>query len=353
MNISSIKNVRIEAIGACVPTNTIDNRIFAKEHFSEDFENTIKALGIDHRHVCRNMDSTSLDLCIESAKELLNNTGISPADIGGIVFVTLTPDNLMPNNASLSQHILDLPKSIPAFDINHACSGYIYGLWIASLMAQNLNKRILLLDGDTNSKYTSSWDRATGLLFGDAGSATILAPNLESSEWFFTFETDGANREALIIPGFGFRQLLTKESLEYITFGDGSRRRLIDMCMKGEDVFNYVVTKVPKIINGFLEELEITPEEFDFLILHQANGFMLRKLARKANFDLEKMPISINKYGNTSSVSIPLNICSEIKDRLTNPSKALLVGMGAGLSTGAAILDLGPAFCSGVKEIDV
>ncbi|MEI7981158.1 MAG: ketoacyl-ACP synthase III [Bacteroidota bacterium] len=353
MNISSIRNVKIEAISACVPKNKIDNRQFAKDHFPDDLENTIKALGIDNRHVCKSEKSTALDLCIEAAKTLFNNTSITPLDIGGLVFITLTPDNLMPNNASLAQHLLDLPQSIPAFDINHACSGYIYGLWIASMMAQNLKKRVLLLDGDTNSHYVSPWDKATGLLFGDAGSATIISPSNESSEWFFTFETDGSNREALIIPGIGFRHLLTQESLEYKIYEDGSRRRFIDMYMKGEDVFSYVVTKVPKIINEFLDELDLISDEFDFLLLHQANAFMLRKLARKINFDTEKMPISINKYGNTSSVSIPLNICSELRDKLSLPSKALLVGMGAGLSTGAAIVELGPLFCSGVKEIEI
>ena len=353
MNISCIKNLKIEAIGACVPSNIVENRQFAKEHLSDDLENTIKALGIDQRHICRSDKSTALDLSIEAAKNLFTNTSINPSEIGGIVFVTLTPDNLMPNNASLAQHLLNLPQSIPAFDINHACSGYVYGLWISSLMAQNINKKVLLLDGDTNSKYVSPWDKSTGLLFGDAGSATIVSCSDEPSEWFFTFETDGSNRDALIIPGIGFRHLLTPESLKYMSYEDGSRRRFIDMYMKGEDVFGYVVTKVPKIINSFLEELELSSEEFDFLLLHQANAFMLRKLARKINFNSEKMPISINKFGNISSVSIPLNICSEISNKLSQPSKALLVGMGAGLSTGAAVIQLGPTYCSGVKEIDI
>jgi 3-oxoacyl-[acyl-carrier-protein] synthase III len=352
MNISKIRGLRIEAIAACVPKKTINNRSFAKEFFKDDMEATISALGIEERHICKT-NATSLDLSLEAARIIFDTGNISRQDIGGVVFVTLTPDNLMPNNASLIQHKLNLPGDIPAFDVNHACSGYVYGLWIASLMAKSLDRKILLLDGDVNSKYVSQWDKATGLLFGDAGTATLISPSGHDDEWVFSFITDGSNRDAIIIPGLGFRSPLELDHLNYKTYEDGSKRRLIDMQMDGGAVFNYVVNSVPKMVISFFEELEIFPDDFNYLILHQANAFMLRKLARKIGFDLKKMPISLNKYGNTSSASIPLNICSEIRKEEIQNLKLLLIGMGAGLSTGVASISTSITQSFGVTEIDV
>jgi 3-oxoacyl-[acyl-carrier-protein] synthase III len=353
MNISKIKGIDIEAIAACVPKNKINNRAFAKEFFQEDMESTITALGIEERHTCKNISTTSLDLSIEAASLIFNSGSVLRKEIGGIVFVTLTPDNLMPNNASLVQYKLGLPGDIPAFDLNHACSGYVYGLWNASLIAKSLNKKILLLDGDVNSKYVSQWDKSTGLLFGDAGTASVISPTDNENEWIFTFTTDGSNRDAIIIPGLGFRNPIITDHLEYKIYEDGSKRRFVDMKMDGGAVFTYVVNSVPKMVTAFFEENELFPDEFNYLILHQANAFMLRKLARKIGFDLNKMPISINKYGNTSSASIPLNICSEIDKKEMKNLKMLLIGMGAGLSTGIASINTSETDSFGVHEVDL
>lgn len=353
MNISTIKGIELSAVAACVPQNSINNRKYAKEYFQQDMESTITALGIDERHVCRFRDSTSLDLSVEAAKKIFEAGTFKKEDVGCVIFVTLTPDNLMPNNASLVQQLLGLRSDIPAFDINHACSGYTYGLWNACLIAKNINEKVLLLDGDVNSKYVSPWDKSTGLLFGDAGTASIITPTSENNDWFFSFRTDGSNRDAIIIPGLGFRDPLINDHLEYKTFEDGSKRRHIDMQMDGAAVFSYVVNSVPKHVSSFFEETELFAEEFDYLILHQANAFMLRKLARKIGFDLNKVPISINKFGNTSSASIPLNICSELHLDNLESLKLLLIGMGAGLSTGLAKIDTKNTKSFGVSFVDL
>jgi 3-oxoacyl-[acyl-carrier-protein] synthase III len=353
MIISTITGVKLEAISACVPKNKIDNRDFAKEHFDTDLESTIKALGIDERRIVISENTTSLDLSILAAKEIFKDKIINKSDFGAIIFVTLTPDNLMPNNATYAQHLLGFDENVAAFDINHACSGYIYGLWNAALIAKSMNKKVLLLDGDINSHYVSPWDKSTALLFGDAGSATVVTPTGDNNEWYFTFKTDASHREALSV-GIGFRDLLKKEHLDYCNYPDGSKRRFIDMSMKGEDVFNYVVLKVPKIINEFLEEIENEVTDYDNLVLHQANAFMLRKLARKIKFPLEDVPMSIGKFGNTSSVSIPLNICSELNNDIKSRSlELLLCGMGAGLSTGVASINTNECFCPGVLEVNL
>ncbi len=353
MNVSVINGVEIEAISACVPENRIDNSLFAKQHFDTDMGPTIRSLGIAERRVVLNRDSTSLDLCVRAAEEIFKTGEIDKEEFGAIVFVTLTPDNIMPNNASCAQHLLGFSIDIASFDINHACSGYIYGLWNAALIAKNMNKKVLLLVGDVNSNYVSPWDRSTGLIFGDAGSATVLSPRRNSHEWCFTFNTDASRRDALKV-GIGFRRLPEPEHLEYVTYPDGSKRRSIDMEMDGIGVFSYVVTEVSTLIQDFMDELEVDASEYDNFVLHQANAFMLRNLAHKIKLPLEKMPLSLGKYGNTSSASIALNICSELSSAITNSSlNLLLCGMGAGLSTGIASINMDNCICPGVVEINL
>lgn len=349
MIVSTIKGVRMEAISACVPSNKINNREFAKEHFNEDLSPTISALGIEERHTVTKEDTTSLTLCIEAAKQILKD--VDPNEIGAIVMVTLTPDYMMPNNASFAQHLLDLPNGIAAFDINHACAGYEFGLWNTALICNNIGKKVLLLDGDVNTKYVSPWDRSTAILFGDAGTATLLTPDPKANDWHFTFNTDGSNRDAITVK-LGFKHPVDLTQLEYKTSEDGSRRRDIDMYMDGQSVFNYVVKSVPVIVNEFMDEIETAPEEYEKVIMHQANLFMLKKLTKKIGFDFNKdVPISINKFGNTSSVSVPLTIASELKDK--GIGQSLLIGMGAGLATGVASINLNGLKNYGVIEKDL
>lgn len=349
MIVSKVKGVRMEAISACVPEKKVNNREFARANFGEDLDATITALGIEERHVIDKDDTTSLTLCIEAAKPILKD--IDPNEIGAVVMVTLTPDYMMPNNATYAQYLLGLPNGIAAFDINHACSGYEFGLWNAALICRNIGKKVLLLDGDVNTKYVSPRDKSTAILFGDAGTATLLSPDEDADDWYFTFNTDGSNRDAITVK-LGFKHTVDTKQIEYRTLDDGSTRRDIDMYMDGQRVFNYVVKTVPGIVNNFMDEIETTPSEYDKIIMHQANLFMLKKLAKKTGFDMNmQAPISINKYGNTSSVSVPLTIASELKDKDTGA--ALLVGMGAGLATGVGSISLNGLKNYGVIERDL
>jgi len=327
----------MEAIAACVPENKVDNLEFAKSHFEEDMTATLKALGVMERHVAVKEETTSMDFCTAAAEKIFSEGGVKKEEIGAIIFVTLTPDCLMPNNSTYAQHLLGLGKDVATLDINHACPGYVFGLWNAALIAQNMQKKVLLLDGDINSKYVSPWDKSTALLFGDAGTATVIAPDASASDWHFTFMSDGGNRDAIMVR-LGMRYPVKNEYLDYKTWEDGGKRRFIDMQMNGRAVFDYVVDTVPEIANAFMEELETSGEEYDKLVLHQANHFMLKKMAKAIGFDHKtQMPICMNKYGNTSSVSIPLTIASE----LNNPvNHVFMIGMGAGLSSGISDLSL-------------
>lgn len=349
MNISTVKGVRLEAIAACVPENKVDNLAYAGSHFAEDMSATIKALGVLERRVAVKEATTSMDFCVATAERIFAEGGVKREDIGAVLFVTLTPDCLMPNNATYAQHLLGLGTDVAALDINHACPGYVFGLWNAALIAGNLQKKVLLLDGDINSKYVSPWDKSTALLFGDAGTATVISPDASAPDWHFTFMSDGGHRDAIMVR-LGMRYPLQEAYLRYEPQEDGGKRRFIDMEMDGRAVFDYVVDVVPEIARAFMDDLETDGREYDKLLLHQANLFMLKKLAKAIGFDHKtQMPVCMDRYGNTSSVSIPLTMASE----LTAPvGPVFMIGMGAGLASGIADLSLKGMKNLGVTEID-
>ncbi len=361
MLVSKTANLKVAGISACVPKYEVDNLEYMKKLFKVEnderktkaVESLIKSTGIEKRRVCADKKTTSLDLAVKAAKNLFKEGSFSPEDFCAVVFVTESPDNLMPNNSSRAQSLLGLPENTAVLDINHACPGYIYGLWTSSLIANSLGKKVLLLVAETSSYFVSEYDLVTGPLFGDAGTATIIEQSTENTEWLFAFETDGSEGDVLVTPGFGFKDMPSAKKMEYADLPDGGKRRPFDMSMDGQAVFNYVVQTVSKYFKEFMSENGKTQEDYDYLVLHQANAFMLRMLARSIGFPASKVPLSLNKYGNTNSVTIPLDIVSELKNTITQKSNRILMsGFGAGLATGIADIDLGPCVCPEVIEYE-
>ncbi|MDR1649533.1 MAG: ketoacyl-ACP synthase III, partial [Synergistaceae bacterium] len=295
---------------------------------------------------------TALDLSVAAAKKLLESR-LSPAsEIGGILFVTQTPDHDMPNNSSRAAHLLGLPADCAAADVSFGCSGYVYGLWLGALMTRSLGAPVLLLDGETHSYFTSPKDRGTSLLFGDAGSATLLTPDdAPGTQWHFGFLTDGSKHDILVVPEGRSRRPFNERSLEYKTWPDGGVRRPIDIYMDGMAVFNFVVRNVPVCLTSLMEKHSVAAGDLDLLLLHQANLYMMKQVAKKLKIPLEKMPVSLDRYGNSSSATIPVTICSELQKSVADkPHRVLAAGFGAGLSIAAVLMDLGPCVCPGIIE---
>lgn len=351
--LAKVNNVRISGISASIPSHAVDNAAFGGVLYGEEIEGVIKTTGVRERRVSPEGKVTSLDLCIKAAEYLRDTGNIDFNAVGGIVCVTQTPDCLLPNNSTHAQYRLGLPASVAAFDVNLACSGYLYGLWLAALSAGSLNKPVLLLDGDTHSHFASPQDRATAILFGDAGTATIIEPCDGAPEWTFAFETDGSQRDALIIPEGGYRNRINERSAEYKIYSDGGIRRGIDMKMDGMGVFNFVVRSVPKCLEYLMDKVSLTPDDYDVLALHQANLFMVRQVAKKMKFPMEKVPTTIQKYGNSSSATIPVTLASELHERISSKRlKVLASGFGAGLSLASVSMEMGPCHCPGVVEYE-
>lgn len=345
-----IKGINIVALAGCVPKEIVNNHIFGVELFENDIKKVIKATGIEERRICAE-NITALDLCVFAAEKIFEEKKELKKEIGAIIFVTSTPEYIMPNNATLVQDRLQLSKEVLAYDINIACSGYPFGLFNAALTAKALKKKVLLLDGDKQSHFTSKYDKATGLLFGDGGSATIVGECSEDTSWKFEFETDGSKHDAIIIEDGGSKNWIKDSSLQYYNLDEKSKIRKIDIRMNGMDVFNFATKNVPKNIKKLISEGEINIENIDILALHQANKFMIRQISKGIGIPLEKTPMCIEKYGNTSSSTIPIVLGEKYKNELSN-KKILMSGFGAGLSIGTAYIETVETLSLGVIEYE-
>lgn len=342
MDILNIDGVKIAGVVACLPENLYDTNIECGSLFSEEqMKTVIKATGISKKSIV-SKGTTSLDLCVLAAKNLLENTGTNSQEIGAVICVTFTPEYLMPSDAPAAQSRLNIPNNSLAFDINMACSGYGYGLFVAATIVKSLNKKVLLLDGDIQSTYLSRLDKSTVPVLADGGSATLLTPTDNSTRWNFSFFTDGSKRDVLKIPSGGTKNPFKQTDMNYIEYEDGSKRRNIDIYMDGFSIFKFVAQEASRFIANFMDENELNSDVLDAFIPHQANMYMISQLGKKLKFKEFQIWKSGDKFGNPSSSSIPLTIAYNANEWFSNGkgSKVLLSGFGGGLSISVAAIDL-------------
>ena len=344
MEIFKIKGVRVDGVVACVPENKVDNETSLREMYGDEAKLIMESTGIRTRYLA-NLGTSSSDLCIACAEELMKGTQTAPEDIGAVIFVTFTPDRLMPFNGAIVQDKLGLSKEIPSFDISLACSGYAYGLYVASVFAKSCGKKVLLLDGDIQSAYMSQYDKSTVPVMADAGSATLVSLDNSDTEWKFTFYTDGSGRTSLMIPAAGSASPLKANDIEYQEFEDGGKRRATDIYMDGFAIFRFVASDVSKWLEKFLEETGESADTIDSFVPHQANMYMIKKLAKKLKFDWEISTWqSGDAVGNSASATVPVSIAfdHEKKIKCDKINRVLISGFGGGLSASAGIITLKP-----------
>jgi 3-oxoacyl-[acyl-carrier-protein] synthase-3 len=235
---------------------------------------------------------------------------------------------------------LELGKHCRAFDVNLGCSGYVYGLWLSSsLIASGGAKRVLLLVGDTISKTVNPADRSSAFLFGDAGTATILEYDEEVEPISFVLGTDGKGFNNLIIPAGGARLPHSEKTSVPTEREEGNIRSDENLYMNGAEVFLFTLREIPKMVRCVVHDFN----EIDAVIMHQANKFILNYIAKKLKIPAEKIMLSLDKYGNTSSASIPLTISKTLSNELNKETKRLLLtGFGVGFSWGSAVVSCGP-----------
>lgn len=333
------KDIGVHSVAACVPSRIEKNESLEYLIPKEDLEKTINNIGIREKRVA-DQGVCASDLCLRAAEHLLADNEIDKESIQALIFVSQTSDYHQPATAPILQHKLNLSKSTLAFDVNLACSGYVYGLSIAySFCTQMGCDRVLLLVGETMSKIVSEFDRESKPLFGDAGTATLIEKG-DYGEAFFSLNSDGSGADVMMIPFGGFRNPGSPEAFRLVEDNQGNKRNGFQFRMDGMDVFNFGMRVEPKDIKKLLEFGGVTMDQVDLLIFHQANKFMTDFFAKRLKINEDKVPYSLDRFGNTSSASIPLTIVSELHDKYPKRRQVILSGFGAGLSWGSVLLDL-------------
>ena len=252
-----------------------------------------------------------------------------------IVLCTQSPDHFIPATSNIIAGNLNLSDDVICLDINQGCAGFEVGLMQSFMLLDTgaINK-VVLLNADVLSKKVSIKDRNSRPLVGDGASITIIE-NCENDETIDIFlKMDGSGALSLQIPAGGFKFPSDEKTSELVQDAAGNYRSLNDLVMKGDEVFNFVQTKVPELLYEMFEKLKIDKSFFDYYFFHQPNKFMLEKLAEKLEIPYEKMPNNIcEKYGNGSNNTVPLTICENLgKSSLKGSYKVCLGGFGVGLT---------------------
>lgn len=349
MAILRFKDVGMTAIAACVPQRVVSSSEMESFLPRETVEKLVNAVGIKEKRYA-DPDVTSSDLCFKAAQKLMADNNIDPNSIDMLLFLSLTPDFIVPPTSSILQRRLGLPKTTAAMDLSLACSGFVYSLSTAFAYASipGVN-RVLLLVGETMSKLTNTKDKVNVPLYGDAGTAALIEKG-DFEESVFNLIADGEGEEYVKIPAGGFRTLLTAENLVEKEREEGNIRRDVDITMDGIGVFNHAISMIPKGIRETMAQADINAEQIDYVVFHQANKFMLDFLVKRLKFDPAKVPFCISKYGNTSCASVPLTIVSELEGKLDGRKQLLLSAIGAGWSLGTASVVLRDCKVSPVIE---
>ncbi len=343
---SAISNIRIA--GVAVSTGSV-TRDFIADGLALGLERTqleriSQTIGLKERKVAA-PGITTLDLCEDAARRLLDEMGIDASAIDAVIFVTQTPDHSQPNNSSLLHGRLRLSKSAAAFDLAMGCSGWVYGLQQAALLcAHGGAARVLLCAGDTLSRLTNPLDRAADPLFGDAGSATLIEKTGHAPAMHFNLEADGSGAKSICVPASGARLPASSLTKQESKDAEGNTHHAENLQMNGSDVFNFTLREVPGSVASVLKMAGWAPAQADALILHQANRFMVSTIGKKCGFTPEKTPMdSVEKFGNQSSASIPCTLIHALGVPLQEKTlKVVACGYGVGLSWGSVALELGP-----------
>ena len=353
MAILKYQNVGITAMSAAVPRTVVDNYKYT-QYFPEDqVKEVVDKVGVYERRFADEKTCSS-DLCYAAAEYLFSDNIVICSEIDLLLFISQTPDYRMPATSVILQDRLKLPNSTIAFDINLGCSAFMYGLSVAYSMISNQSRlrKVLILDGETRSKVYSPKDRRTAFLFGDGGVAALIERDERFGESYFSLNSDGSREGLIKIDAGGYRNMSSAETVkEKVVDEYGNIRSDEQGYMHGGDVFNFVIREIPKDIKNLCNIAGEDIQSMDYYVFHQANNFINSYISKKMKLDVTKIPSTIAKYGNTSSVSVPLTIVSELKDKLAGNKKLLLSAFGVGMTWATSILNLNNCRISDIVEV--
>jgi 3-oxoacyl-[acyl-carrier-protein] synthase-3 len=322
-----------------LPKRVVTNHDLQVENPTWDMQRVAQKTGIESRRIAGD-DQTAADLAFAAAELIFANGTVRREEIDYLLFCTQSPDYVLPASSCILQDRLHLSLNCGAIDFNQGCSGYIYGLQLANaLVSSGTAQNVLLLTGETYSKYIHPQDRSVRVLFGDAATATVLSADKPGARIVATeVGTDGAGCNNLIVPVGGARRRSRTEAPQEFCDENGSIRSAANLFMDGQELFDFTLKRVPALVGRLLEKTGLVAEQVDTYVFHQANAFMNEHLRTKLRLPKEKVPLSLKDVGNTVSNTIPLTL-SRIATRLSSGDKVMLIGFGVGYSWGACLLE--------------
>jgi 3-oxoacyl-[acyl-carrier-protein] synthase-3 len=322
-------NAAITGTGSFAPSRILTNLELEKMVETSDEWITTRT-GIKERRISENGTGSS-DLALEASKIALEEAGLAPEQIDLILLGTVTPDYILPSTACVLQDKLKA-KNAAVLDIVAACSGFIYGLSVASaFIGMGQFKNVLVIGVETLSKITNWEDRNTCVLFGDGAGAAVVSATTEEKGILGTFISgDGSLANLLHIPVGGGKIPLTKENFDL-------KQHYISM--QGNEVFKSAVRAMDSAARHIIQEVGLTSEDIDLLIPHQANIRIIEALAKRLKVSMDKVYVNIDRYGNTSAASVPIAL-DEARKRgvIKQGSHTVLVAFGAGFTWGSAVI---------------
>lgn len=346
-----VKGVSIKGISAAVPglSQDVKDLPFFTNEEAEKFS---AVTGVQRRRLASD-DVTTSDLCYSAAVKLMDELNWRSEDVDCLIFVTQTPDYILPATSCILQNRLNLNQETVVMDISLGCSGWIYGMMtIANLLSSGAIKKGLLLVGDTISKTCSKDDKSAYPLFGDAGTTTALEYDPKSEGLKFHLASDGSGANAIMIPDGGYRNMSTEKSFESTIIEKDISRTPLNLVLDGMNVFSFGISKVPESINALLEHFKIEADSVDQYLFHQANLFMNEKIRKKLKIPVDKVPYTLKDFGNTSSASIPLTIVEKRGVNALNTKQNFIAcGFGVGLSWGSVWFSTDHLVCPEIVEI--
>jgi 3-oxoacyl-[acyl-carrier-protein] synthase III len=332
----------IKKISYYLPEQVVTNDDLKKENPNWDMELVGNRVGVLKRRIARE-DETALDLSVRACKSMFAEDRFLKELVDGIIFCTQSEDYILPPNSCILHKELGLDEDVFAFDLNLACSGYVYGLALAQgLISSGRAGNILLVNADTYSKYINKHDRSVRVLFGDGAAVSWIGPSgSEKGIVDIRCSTYGKFYDKFIIPAGGCRAPKSRTTASSNTDNSGNARTLENIYMDGMGILAFINSRIPAQINGILSKNGLGIEDIDLFVFHQASKPALDKLASLLKIDPEKVYSNIDRVGNTVSASIPIAMKDAIDEgRVSAGDRVIICGFGAGLSWGTAIVNL-------------
>lgn len=326
----------IKAISYFLPENVVTNEELVAEFPEWTVEKIANKVGVNRRHVASE-DTTASDLAVKAAEKLFSQyPQIKREEIDFVLLCTQSPDYFLPSSACIIQHRLGIPTECGAFDFNLGCSGYVYGLAVAKgLICGGIARNILLLTAETYNKYLHPKDKGNRTIFGDAATATIVSTDGFAEIGNFALGSNGAGADNLIVKTGASRFPNKAGDLRFDE--NGNPISSDHLFMNGSEIFSFTQKNVPVVVRETLVKNNLSQEDINLFVFHQANSYMLNFLRKKIKIAPDRFYVNMDDIGNTVSNSIPIALADAFANNQLS-GNVLICGFGVGYSWGGSIL---------------